>query len=77
MGLRATTDEFVGSKCAADGPEMRSGLAELADVRSGTSEERSREERKRGTNEKQAGGNSPVKRIPDWGIEADPLSPAP
>jgi hypothetical protein len=47
------------------------------DVRSDTAERRSREEEKVRTNEKQAGGNSPVKGIPDWGIKADPLSTAP
>jgi hypothetical protein len=77
MGLLATTDEFLGSKCAADGPEMSSGSVWLKDVRSGILEGRRREEKKMGTDETQAGGNKPVKRIPDWGIRADRLSPAP
>jgi len=76
MGLLAATDEIVGTKCAADSPEMRSGLAGLTDERSGTAEERSGEEEKMGANAKQAGGNNPVKRIPDWGIKTDRLSPA-
>ena len=71
-----TTAEFVGSKCAADDTEMGSGWAWLMDVRSGSLEGRSGEEKKIGTKEKQAGGNDPVRRIPDWGIKADPLSPA-
>jgi hypothetical protein len=75
--LVVTRAEFVGSKCAAEGKEMRSGSAWLMDVRSGKSEGRSREEKEMGTDEKQAGGNNPVKRIPDWGIEADLLSTTP